>query len=278
MARRKTKAGQEVPEGGEERSKPRPWYLLTPTRPPLTISQILAWADAYHARTGQWPKKYKSGAVAEETTETWKAISEALSRGYRGLPGGFSLADLLARERGVRPRKDLPPLGINKILKWADEHYRRHGYWPRKNSGKIPDSGGETWFTVHNALHGRTRGLRNLPRNVTLTKLLSKKRVPATMWSRRALSIAQILKWADDHYRATGRWPNRRSGGILKCPGEIWGGVARALVRGERGLPGGNSLGRLLEGRQPPAPKAPERKGPIRPWLVGQARLPAQRR
>ena len=185
MARRKIKAGQEVPEGGEEQSKPRPWYLLTPTRPTLTIAQILEWADAHHARTGQWPKKYKSGAVAEETTETWKAISEALSRGYRGLPGGFSLADLLARERGVRPRKDLPLLGINKILKWADEHYRRHGYWPRKNSGKIPDSGGETWFTVHNALHGRTRGLRNLPRNLTLTKLLSKKRVPATMWSRR---------------------------------------------------------------------------------------------
>jgi hypothetical protein len=276
MARRKTKAVQAVPEGSQEQSKPRPWYLLAPTRPALTIAQILEWADAHHARTGQWPRKKKSGAVAEETTETWKAISEALSGGYRGLPGGFSLADLLARERGVRPwKKGLPELGINKILKWADEYYCRHGRWPSKDSGEIPDSGGETWFTVHNALYA---GKRGLPRNRTLTKLLSKKRVPATWWDRRDFTIAQILKWADDYHRATGRWPRARSGAIFKRPGETWGGVARALVRGERGLPGGNSLGRLLEGRQPPAPRAPERKGPSRPWLVGQARLPAQRR
>jgi len=263
-----------TPDGSEKQSKPRPSHLLAPTRPPLTIAQVLAWADLYYARTGKWPKK-TAGAVAEETTEHWKAISEALSGGYRGFPGGFSLADLLARERGVRPRRGLPRLGIRKILEWADDYYRRHGYWPSKHSGEIPDSGGETWFTVHNALHGARRGL---PRNLTLTKLLAKKRVPATMWSRRDFSIAQILTWADDHHRATGRWPRERSGGILKCPGETWGGVARALVRGERGLPGGNTLGRLLEGRQPPAPKAPDRTGPCRPWLVGQARLPAQRR
>jgi hypothetical protein len=275
MARRKIKAVQAVPEGSEKQSKPRPWYLLAPTRPALTIAQILEWADAHHARTGQWPKKKKSGAVVEETTETWKAISEALRGGYRGLPGGFSLADLLARERGVRPRRGLPWLGIRKILEWADDYYRRHGYWPSKHSGAIPDSGGETWFTVHNALHGARRGL---PRNLTLTKLLARKRVPATMWSRRDFSIAQILTWADEHHRATGRWPRERSGGIHKSPGETWGGVARALVRGERGLPGGNTLGRLLEGRQPPEPKAPARTGPRRTWLVGQARPPAQRR
>ncbi len=36
----KIRVGQEVPEGIEEQSKPRPWFLLTPMTD-LTIAQIL---------------------------------------------------------------------------------------------------------------------------------------------------------------------------------------------------------------------------------------------
>ena len=36
--------------------------------PALSVEQILAWADAHHARTGRWPN-HKSGPIAEAPDE-----------------------------------------------------------------------------------------------------------------------------------------------------------------------------------------------------------------
>ena len=68
--------------------------------PPLTIMQILAWADAYKSARDEWPKR-SSGLVAD-ADETWAGIYSALNLGLRGLPGGSSLAKLLAEHRSVR--------------------------------------------------------------------------------------------------------------------------------------------------------------------------------
>ena len=70
---------------------------------PLTIRQILSWADQYHERTGQWPQ-VRSGIADETSGLTWSGINCALHRGGRGLPGGSALHKLLVEERGV-PRK-----------------------------------------------------------------------------------------------------------------------------------------------------------------------------
>ena len=72
-------------------------------RPPLTVQQVLAWADAHHARTGRRPHA-KSGPVEGAPGESWGNIDDALDAGYRGLPGGDSLARLLNRHRGRRGR------------------------------------------------------------------------------------------------------------------------------------------------------------------------------
>jgi hypothetical protein len=68
-------------------------------RPPLSIEQVLAWADAHYARTGRWPTA-ASGPVEGAPGEAWGNINAALSDGYRGHPGGNSLARLLDRRRG----------------------------------------------------------------------------------------------------------------------------------------------------------------------------------
>jgi hypothetical protein len=71
----------------------------------LTIRQILAWADAHRDRRGQWPTA-QSGRVLDAPGETWRGINGALDRGWRGLPGGDSVALVLQRHRGrARPRK-----------------------------------------------------------------------------------------------------------------------------------------------------------------------------
>jgi hypothetical protein len=72
--------------------------------PPLTVAQVLAWADAAQWCTGRWPNA-DSGAVAAAPGETWSAVNMALRQGLRGLPGGDSLARLLSRERGLRERR-----------------------------------------------------------------------------------------------------------------------------------------------------------------------------
>jgi hypothetical protein len=81
----------------------------SPRRPPqphkaepaMTVEQILAWADAYHRRTGQWPTKM-SGPVVGAPGTTWLAVDTALRKGEGGLPGASSLRRLLNLHR---PRK-----------------------------------------------------------------------------------------------------------------------------------------------------------------------------
>jgi hypothetical protein len=69
--------------------------------PPLSIPQILQWADQYRARTGAWPLR-DSGPIAEAPGENWLIVAQSLGRGMRGLPGGMSLAGLLARKRRAK--------------------------------------------------------------------------------------------------------------------------------------------------------------------------------
>jgi hypothetical protein len=85
---------------------------------------ILKWADDHHRFTGSWPRT-SSGPVRANLNEAWRRIDRALRAGDRGLPGGDSLPRLLARERGTRNHKALPPLSEEQILTWAKE--RIHG-------------------------------------------------------------------------------------------------------------------------------------------------------
>jgi hypothetical protein len=64
------------------------------------------------------------------------------------------------------------------------------------------------------------------------------------------LSERRILAWADAHHRRTGRWPSAGSGAVEEAPAEDWRALNVALMRGSRGLPGGDSLARLLERRR----------------------------
>jgi hypothetical protein len=75
--------------------------------PPLTVGQILAWADGYHARTGFRPYM-RAGTLALPAGETWKAVNSALRVGGRGLPEGDTLGKLLDRRR---PRMAAWPRG-----------------------------------------------------------------------------------------------------------------------------------------------------------------------
>lgn len=211
-------------------------------RPMLTVAQILAWADAFHARTGRWPNA-DTGKIADAIGENWNAVDQCLYKGCRGLPGGLCLARLLAEQRGVRNRLTLPQLKEEQILAWADEHYKRIGEWPTLLSGRIVDAAGEEWRAVNACLQ---QGCRGLPGGSSLARLLAEHRDVRNKQALPALTHKQILTWADAYHDKYGDWPRPESGKIDGTNGETWFAVEMALNKGQRGLHGGLTIPRLL--------------------------------
>jgi hypothetical protein len=210
--------------------------------PKLTEQCILALADAHHERTGSWPTVH-SGSIPDSGGDKWLHIDTALRQSGRGLPGGSSLARLLAQHRGVRNRKQLHRFTEERILALADAHHERSGAWPNSKSGPIGEAPGETWLAVDMALrHGR----RGFSGGSSLALLLADKRGVRNVWTRRDFTHEQILEWADHHHERTGAWPHAESGAIQEAPEEKWAAVDRALKRGLRGMTGGSSLAKLL--------------------------------
>src|SRR5438552_17115026 len=117
----------------------------------LSFAQILQWIKDFHKRTRRWPT-IDSGAIFGTPGETWRRVDSALRLGLRGLPGGSSLARLLAEQRGVRNLSCLSQLTTKQILAWLDEHHRRTGAWPTSESGPISGTAGETWKAIDHAL------------------------------------------------------------------------------------------------------------------------------
>jgi hypothetical protein len=215
--------------------------------PELSIAQILAWADAHHERTGKWPKKESSGRIAGSLGEKWLNVDMALRKGLRGLPSGSSLARLLNEGRGVRNQSALPRLSRKQIIAWADAHHQRTGGWPNRSSGPVQDSPGETWTAIALALVQGHRGFRG---GSSLARLLAEERSVRNLANLSPLRVDQTLAWADAHFRRSGHWPKSHSGPIPGSGGETWLAVQSALNLGQRGLPGGSSLARLLAQRR----------------------------
>jgi hypothetical protein len=132
------------------------------------------------------------------------------------------------------------PLTAEQILAWAEAHYARTGRWPTAASGPLTEAPGLTWNAVQIALR---RGRRGLPGGSSLARLLRRHR-----GHKRRLTLKGIL--ADRHHEQTGTWPTSQSGAVADAAGEHWGAIASALRRGLRGLPGGDTLPRLLERRR----------------------------
>jgi hypothetical protein len=226
-----------LPAGGSLR-RLQAEYRGVPLRPALTLEQVLAWADAHHAATGKWPT-LKSGRVLGTENEDWSLIDNLLRLGQRGLPTGLSVLQMLERYRGVSDRRWRERLTIEQVLAWADAHRAATGQWPSVESGPVSEGPEDlSWRAVDSSL---TTGNRGLPGGSTLVRLLAEHR-----GVRPALVIEQILAWADAHHATTGRWPTKSSGDIPSAYRENWDSIDHFLIKGGRGLPGGQSLSELF--------------------------------
>jgi hypothetical protein len=210
--------------------------------PSLSIPRILEWGDLHYEGNGQFPTA-DSGHVADAPGETWANIDQALAKGLRGLPGGSSLAQLLAEHRGVRNRKRLPQLSVDWILGRMRSHKELNGQWPTRNSGQVAAAPGETWMNIDQAL---AKGLRGLSGGSSLAKLLADHYRVRNIQDLPKLTVDIIRAWAEPHRAREGEWPTSKSGPIADAPGETWANVNQALVKGLRGLSRGSSLAKLF--------------------------------
>jgi hypothetical protein len=211
------------------------------------------------------------GKVPTTKGETsWRDIDAVLRAGFRGLPGGSSLAQLLEACRGVPNRLNVPRLTPALILRWADAHFALTGSWPNRDSGEIPESPGNTWRNIEDALRQKGRGLRGVS---SLARLLAKHRGIRNHMDLPRLTLKKILGWADVHFQRTEKWPTIEAGPIADAEGETtWKAIQMALVQGLRGLKGGDSLARLLLRHRGVPRRGTTRKG--RMMRRRNARLP----
>jgi hypothetical protein len=212
----------------------------------FSVLEILEWADAHHARTGAWPMS-ESGLITDVLAEKWRNVDSGLRLGLRGLPGGSSLAQLLAEQRNVRNCGALPVLRRKEILICADAHHKRTGAWPTSESGPIAEAPGETWRAVDGALRV---GVRGLAAGSSLAQLLAQRRGRRNIRDLPRFTVRQILAWADAHHKRTGAWPTSSSGPVADAPGETWSAINVALHNGRRGLPGLTTLAQVLAARR----------------------------
>ena len=228
-------------------------------RGPLTVERILAWADAHHAATGRWPTSWSSGAVRGEPGETWPSLDDALRDGRRGLPGGTTLAQLLAEHRQAPNIYTEPPLTAEQILAWADAHRAATGRWPSPLSGPVLHAEGEHWGSIDTALR---EGYRGLPGGQSLGRLIRGHGGPDVYRTRPELTVEQILAWADAHREATGEWPVEDSGPVRSAPGENWKAISQRPGPGQsrpaRRLVAGTPAGRAPRRPQPEGPPSPD--------------------
>jgi len=151
------------------------------------------------------------------------------------------LAQLPSKARGARYIRDLSPLTIYAILRRADEYHKRTGNWPSRNSGRIAESGGDTWRADDFALRA---GIRSLP--LWLARLLAERRDLRSRKGLLGLTEQQIVACAGSNQERPGEWPPAKSGPIAEVPGKTWTAVDLALKNGLRGSPCGTSLAILL--------------------------------
>jgi len=165
-----------------------------------------------------------------------------------------------------------PELSEPQILAWADLWHARTGHWPCQRSGVIPDSLGETWARVDNAL---LLGLRGLQGGSSLARLLQAWRGVRNIGQLPPLTAKQIVGWARAHRQRTGAWPNARSGRVVGSNGENWGSINNLLRDGGRGFPGGSSLSSFLAkhcGHRNPKDLQPLSEAQIWKWAQAHMR------
>ena len=131
-----------------------------------------------------------------------------------------------------------------QYVQWADDHFRRRGSWPNQKSRQMEAgaAGNMDWNReLFETDDGAFQDLRPWP---ICWPNIENARNKANL---SPLDEQQILKWAQDHFRSTGKLPTQSDREVADAPGETWPTMDAGVRVGRRGLPAGSSLSDLLK-------------------------------
>ena len=208
----------------------------------LTENLILKWADEHMTKTGKWPSADSGKIGLHSAFITWGTVNSYLVKGYRGLAGGSSLADLLLRKRNVRKYTSLHRFDLRTISMWIENFYEKYGRWPSAESGTIKESNNTTWRAVDAAL---TVGCRGLTGGSSLANYIKEVFDVRKKTKKREIKITDIHLYVQSYHKEHSKWPSSLSGNV-KNTDLTWSIIDSALRRGNRGLKGGSSLAIFL--------------------------------
>jgi hypothetical protein len=163
-----------------------------------------------------------------------------------------------------KPRRRPRDLSEAKVLDWADGYCAIHDEWPRWDSGPIPGTRHETWFSVSAAI---ALGQRGFPPGGSLAGFLAQHARVRFNAEDQNLTAGQIIVWAKAWQRRTGRWPRTRSGEIPGQGNLTWHEVDKLLRSGIAGRPAGTTLALLRIDECKPAGQTPLTEQQIFGWI-----------
>ena len=205
------------------------------TKKDLTEEWIIEKAKEYKEKHNQWPSEYSD--EIEGTKELWSRIDKALYNGFRGLPGGSSLNQLLIKHGLKEKQLDLTE---EWIIEKAKEYQENHedGMLPYLTSGKVEGTN-ESWRNLSANLK---KGHRGLPGGISLPELFIKHGLKEKQLD---LTEEWIIEKAKEYKKKHEKWPSDSSGEIEGTI-EKWKNIDAALSNGDRGLSEGSSIHKLL--------------------------------
>lgn len=144
-----------------------------------------------------------------------------------------------------------PKLDEDDVKAWIDQYRScNDGKFPHHSSGKVVGSPENlTWGAVDRMLRD---GFRSFEGGSSLSRFIDDQFDIVRRSSSKKYTIKQILEWAERYYKEFGYYPTKRSGSIPFAEEDgyssvTWGGIDRSLRVGNKGLPGKDSLFRLLK-------------------------------
>ncbi len=219
----------------------------------LSEDLIFSWITQFMTKHGRKPSPKKDGVIEFATEayqgETWVSISAALRNGGRGLSGGTSLSSFIENRLAVKKQKcNSVSLSEDLICFWIKQFIVKYGKKPTQQSGIIEFADGayegDSWLCVSAALRNGGRGL---PKGSSLSQLIEKRFGLKRQEYGPRLTEESILDLIKKYIAKYDRKPNCKTGLVEGHENLTWSALNRRLEIGDKTLPGGSSLAKLIE-------------------------------
>ncbi len=208
----------------------------------LSEALIVSAARKYYEKHGMLPNTKTKDSFLDSGDDTWISINSAIVQGLRGLPKGLSLSTILD------PLKDEFGLGNqleeSSIIQAAREFYLLHGKLPSAITKElVPGMEGETWTAINMA--GQV-GTRSLTKGRTLAVILAPLKKELGLINE--LTEEAVIQAARLFFITHNRLPSVDSKEpVPGIEGNTWRSINMAGTRGNRSLPKGRTLSKILE-------------------------------